>query len=123
MFVGFLSWWYGAGLTSRIDGAGERLARVGDFFSVGLLAATLFTPFRQLDTGRVRGPLGVQLHAALDNLISRLIGAFIRLTMIVVAGFAFMAAALYGVSVVLGWLVLPVVPLIGGLIGAFGMAL
>lgn len=120
MFVGFLTWWYGDGLTGRVKAIGERLARVNDFFSVGLLAATLFAPFRQLSVGKVRGSLDVQVRALIDNLTSRLIGAFVRFTMIIFALFASVGVVIYGFLVVLGWLVLPLLPIGGILLTAFG---
>lgn len=118
MFVGFLTWWYGDGLNARIASVGERLARVNDFFSVGLLARTLFSPFRQLTAGRVRGSLDAQIRALIDNIIGRLIGAFLRTTMIFIALFASVGVVLYGIAVVFGWLLLPILP-IGGLFITF----
>ena len=115
MFVGFFTWWYGDGLKGRVKAIFERLARVSDFFSVGLLAQTLFSPFRQLSTGQVHGPLSAQLQAFFDKLISRLIGAFVRFSMIVLAFFASIGVIVYGIVIVGGWLLLPVLP-VGGLV-------
>lgn len=120
MFVGFFTWWYGDGLNRRINDIGERLARVSDFFSVGLLAATLFSPFRQLSVGRVNGPLSVQLQAIFDNLVSRIIGAFVRSAMIIFALIASVGVLLYGIVLVAGWLLLPVLPIVGALVTVAG---
>lgn len=119
MFVGFFTWWYGEGLNQRINDLGERLARVNDFFSVGLLATTLFAPFRQLSVGQVNGPLSVQLQAFFDNLVSRFIGALVRLAMIVFALVASVGVLMYGILVVAGWLLLPLLPILGAVM-AFG---
>jgi hypothetical protein len=115
MFVGFLTWWYSDGLTARINDISERFARVADFFSVGLLAKTLFSPFRQLSTGAVRGSLEVQLRALIDNVLGRLIGAFVRSAMIIFAFFASLGVLIYGIGVIIAWLILPALPL-GGLL-------
>lgn len=120
MFVGFFKWWYGDGLTARINEIGARLSRVSDFFSVGLLAATLFAPFRQLSVGRVNGPLGVHLRAFFDNLVSRVIGALVRLAMMVAALFASVGVLIYSFAVVMGWLVLPLLPVAGLLLALAG---
>ena len=116
MFVGFFTWWYGDGLSARVKAIGGRLSRVSDFFSVGLLVQTLFTPFRQLSTGSVSGPLSVRLQAVFDNLLSRLIGAGVRSVMIVAALISSLATLVYGVLVVIGWLLLPVLPIVGILV-------
>ncbi|MET0979649.1 MAG: hypothetical protein ABWX90_00140, partial [Candidatus Saccharimonadales bacterium] len=60
MFViGTLSWWYGAGWRQRLAMLRERLANTIDYFSIDLLARTLFSPFRQISAGKVNGPIGV----------------------------------------------------------------
>ena len=76
--VGILSWWYGDGWRQRFAITRESILKTNDFFSITLLLKTLFTPFRQISAGKVRGPIGVQLQAFLDRLFSRLKGAFVR---------------------------------------------
>lgn len=111
--VGLLGWWYGPGWRRCMERITERLAATADFFSVGLLLRTLFAPFRQISAGRVNGPLGVQLHAFFDRLISRLIGAMVRSAMIIVGGLALVMQSLTGGILLVGWPLVPVVPLIG----------
>ena len=84
IIVWALSWWYGAGWKACLRGLRERLVSSYDYFSIGLLAKTLFAPFRQISAGKVRGPIGLQWRAFVDRLISRFIGAFVRLILIVV---------------------------------------
>lgn len=98
----------------------ERLAATADFFSIGLLLRTLFSPFRQISAGRVRGPLGVQLHAFFDRLISRLIGAMVRTAMIFTGGFVLGFHAFIGALAVIGWLLVPLVPLAGIVLASGG---
>lgn len=98
----------------------ERLAATADFFSIGLLLRTLFSPFRQISAGRVRGPLGVQLHAFFDRLISRLIGAMVRTAMVFTGGLALGFYAVIGVITAVGWLLLPLVPVIGIVLASGG---
>jgi len=100
--------------------AREHLAALVDYFSIDLLLRTLFSPFRQISAGKVQGPLGVQLRAWLDRLVSRGIGAMIRLFMIVIGALAMIVATLiYSVGVVL-WAVVPLLPVIGIILGVSG---
>jgi hypothetical protein len=111
--VGILGWWYGQGWRQRAVRLGERLASTADYFSIDLLARTLFSPYRQISAGKVRGPLGVQLRAFFDRLVSRLIGAMIRLTMIVVGAVALVLYAFVGVALLAAWAVVPLGPVLG----------
>lgn len=118
--VGLLGWWYGPGWRGCMGRILERLAATADFFSVGLLFRTLFSPFRQISAGRVRGPLGVQLHAFFDRLVSRLIGAMVRAAMIVAGILVLLFQAIFGGVMILGWLLLPTAPLAGVLLASMG---
>jgi len=111
--VGILSWWYGNGWLSRIQLIKERLAASADYFSVGLLTSTLFAPFRQISAGRVSGPIGDQIRAFFDRLISRIVGGFVRTFMIVFGLVAMFIQAVFGGIVLLLWLILPLLPAVG----------
>lgn len=111
--VGLFGWWYGPGWRGCVGRALERLATTADFFSISLLLRTLFSPFRQISAGSVRGPLGVQLRAFFDRLISRLIGAMVRTAMIIAGCVVLAVQVIFGSLVGVGWLLLPALPLVG----------
>jgi hypothetical protein len=111
--VGILSWWYGSGWRQRAARLGERLAGTMDYFSIDLLLKTLFSPFRQISAGKVQGPLGVQMRAFLDRLISRIIGALIRFTMIIVGSLAILLRIIIGAVGLVLWAVVPLLPIAG----------
>lgn len=111
--VGILSWWYGPGWRQRAARLGERLKASMDYFSIDLLIRTFFSPFRQISAGKVRGPLGVQMRALLDRIISRLIGAMIRFVMIIVGSVAIGFHGIIGVVFLMLWAVMPLMPIIG----------
>lgn len=113
VIVGLLSWWYTAGLIERLRRLRARLSSVADYFSLSLLARTLFAPFRQISAGQVDGPLPVQLRAFFDRLFSRVIGAVVRLIMIGVGTAALVGMVVYGLIVLAGWLLMPLAPMIG----------
>jgi hypothetical protein len=98
----------------------ERLAATADFFSIGLLFRTLFSPFRQISAGRVRGPLGVQLRAFFDRLTSRLIGAMVRSAMIIAGVSALIFHSVLGGLTIIGWLLVPAIPFAGILMASGG---
>ncbi len=121
MFLaGIMSWWYGDGLRLRLAMIGGRIARTNDFFSIGLLASTLFSPYRQISAGKVSGPLPLQLRAFVDRLISRLIGAVVRAFMIVFGVVAIGLQVIGGTIVVFFWMLIPLFPVIGLLMTVIG---
>lgn len=109
-----MSWWYGRGWVGQWRRNGDMLLRTLEFFSVGQLLSTLFSPFRQISAGvGGDGSLPAAVSAFFDKLVSRIIGALIRSTTILV-GVVLIAlqAAYVGVSMVLWWVV-PLFPLAG----------
>jgi len=111
--VGLLSWWYGAGWVAEAKRVRERIASVADYFSIGLLAKTLFSPFRQISAGNVNGPLAVKWRAFVDRLISRCIGAMMRTFLIVFGIIAIALIAVVSMAALAIWLVIPLLPIIG----------
>ena len=111
--VGLLSWWYSSGWVSEARRVRERIASAADYFSIGLLAKTLFSPFRQISAGRVDGPIGVKWRAFVDRLISRCIGALVRTFMIVIGIIWIATVAIIGVIALGLWLLVPAFPVIG----------
>lgn len=111
--VGILTWWYGAGWRQRSVKLGERLMASMDYFSIDLLLRTFFSPFRQISAGKVRGPLGVQMRALLDRMISRIIGAMIRFTMILIGSLVIGVHGILGVVLLVAWAFVPFLPIIG----------
>jgi vacuolar-type H+-ATPase subunit I/STV1 len=121
MFImGLLSWWYGAGWRGRAVRLREKLASSVDYFSIDLLLRTFFSPFRQISAGKVNGSLSMQLHAFVDRLISRVIGAMIRLVMIIVGLFAIFFNVVIGVVLLIVWAVMPLLPFIGVMLAVTG---
>lgn len=110
--VGILSWWYGAGWRQRLVLLRERLMATVDYFSIGLLARTLFSPFRQISAGRVDGSLEVKLRAFADRLISRLIGALVRIFVIIAGIIAILLYVIFGFIALVIWGLLPFLPVV-----------
>lgn len=111
--VGMLSWWYGAGWRRRVSVAREHLESTYDYFSIDLLLRTLVAPFRQISAGSVRGPIGVQIRAWFDQLISRVIGFSVRSLMIIIGSMTLFFASVINAALIAGWALVPVAPFIG----------
>ena len=118
--VGILSWWYGVGWKRRIELFRERLIATMDYFSIGLLAKTLFSPFRQISASGVDGPLEVKLRAFADRIISRFIGAILR-TVVILAGIvAIIFYIIFGCIMCIFWGLVPLLPLVGVVLSVIG---
>jgi hypothetical protein len=118
--VGILSWWYGGGWLGRVQIIKDRLMASIDFFSIGLLLSTLFAPFRQISASKVTGPIGVQIRAFFDRLLSRIIGAIVRIFVIMFGLVAIFIQIFFGFVVLIFWLIIPVIPVIGLIMMAIG---
>jgi hypothetical protein len=116
VIVWALSWWYGTGWKAFLLGLRERLEASYDYFSIGLLASTLFAPFRQISAGNVSGPIGIRLRAFVDKLISRFIGAIVRLVLIIAGIVWLFVQAVGGAIALVLWAVVPILPLVGFII-------
>lgn len=114
MFIaGMLLWWYGQGWRDAAMRVGRRLVNLEDYFSIDLLLKTFFSPFRQISAGKTKGPLGVQMRAFFDRLISRVIGAMIRLFTIFIGLVALVIYAAIGLVVLAMWAFIPLLPIAG----------
>ena len=118
--VGLFSWWYSAGWLLCVTRVRDNLLSVYDYFSFDLLLRTLFSPFRQISAGKVRGPLGVQMRAFFDRLISRAIGGIIRTTVLIFGSATLFIAAVIGVARLLLWPIIPILPIIFVLFALIG---
>ena len=120
MIGALLGWWYGAGWQLQAKDVLRRFDELSDNFSIGLLFRTLFSPFRQISAGSVSGPLGVQMRAWLDRLISRFIGALIRSAVIIAGLISMMIFGVISVLVLIFWPFIPFIPLVGILLAISG---
>lgn len=108
-----LVWWYTTGLRQRATAAGEQLDGVVDYFSIGLLFRTLFSPFRQISAGQVDGSFEVQMRALFDRCVSRAIGAAARLVIICIGAVWLVCAVAVAALTLVLWTALPILPFIG----------
>ena len=118
--VGMLGWWYTDGWKARRQATLQRIVGVAEFFSIGQLASTLFSPFRQISAGRVSGSVGVQLRAFFDQLLSRVIGMVIRSLFIIIAIVTITVMSVFEMALIVAWLFVPFIPIVGCIIAVTG---
>ncbi len=118
--VGLFSWWYSVGWIEQIKSVRDRLAGLYDYFSIDILLKTLFSPFRQISAGSVRGPIGVQIRAWFDQLISRVIGMIVRSIVMVIGSVTLAVACVLGLAAICLWPLIPLLPIAGVVLAMSG---
>ena len=113
MVVALLSWWYTAGWSRLANQSGKRISLVLENFSVGLLARSLFDPYRQISSEQVQGGLDAKMRALGDRMFSRVFGAVVRSIFIVVGSAGAVAVGVIGWVQIILWPFVPLLPIIG----------
>jgi len=116
-------WWYGAGLKTRTARVTNTLKRTQDNFSIGLALKTLFKPFRQIDAGGASAdtPLDSRMRRFLDRTISRFVGAFARLFLVIGGLCTLLVQTIFGAAAISLHLVAPLLPILGIFLTITGM--
>jgi hypothetical protein len=105
----FVKWWYGPGWAETVEDCKKRLVTLGDMFSVAILLRTLFAPWKRIISYPGAG-LEAHMRAILDNLVSRVIGFFVRILVLFSAAVVFVLFCGIGLLQIAAW---PLVPLAG----------
>lgn len=119
--VGLISWWYGRGWVGQWARMAARFRSTLEFFSIGQLMATLFSPFRQISAGNSGDrSFGGMFRAFLDKLISRIIGAIVRFFTILAGLVVITLQGVYELAIMVIWWFVPLLPLVGFVMLAIG---
>lgn len=108
-----LGWWYSRGwvwMAQQIYSV--ELKKLVEFFSISDLLKTLFAPFRQDFIDTSKAPVGVKLQVFGTNLISRVIGAMIRISLISAGIFCAIIFTIIGFIALIVWPFVPIMPVI-----------
>lgn len=113
LVVDFFRWWYGPGWVQRVRLMGAQVSRWYNYFSVPILLHTLFAPWRQIitRTGKQSG-MGAKFNAAIDNMVSRIVGFMVRVSVIVAACVTITFMVLVNIVLFILWPLLPLAPLL-----------
>jgi len=104
--VAFVRWWYGAGWKQLARNNKRRLHRTMLSFSAPTLARTLFAPWKRIVTTPGAG-IEAHIRAAGDNAISRLVGFFVRLIVLMTAGIVIGGLSVASLFQMIIWPLLP----------------
>lgn len=112
--VGMLSWWYKAGWMGRFRAISEWLKKSYDLFSFATIIPNFFAPFRQISSySDLPNSISNQMKMFFDKLLSRFIGAFMRLC-ILIFGIAYIILQFFvGLLIALFWIFVPLLPIFG----------
>ena len=106
LILSFFQWWYGPGWRQVHSAIGSRATGIIAAFSVPQLLRTLFAPWRRIIT-YPGASLEARFRAWVDNMVSRVIGFFVRLCVLLGAGFTLAAVLIVSIAELLAWPLLP----------------
>lgn len=119
--VGLISWWYGRGWVAQWKRIGARFIGTLEFFSIGQLLLTFFSPFRQISASASGdGSVGGEVRGLFDKLLSRIIGATVRFFTILLGLIVIVLQAIYELVIMSVWWLLPLFPIVGLVMFAVG---
>lgn len=107
--ITYLIWWYAQEPPLIFRSIGIVTKKVFSSFSIGILAGTLFDPWKRDVAYAENSSLDVRLKIAMQNLLSRFIGFIVRLITILVGLFCTIVIFIFMVLAILLWLLMPVI--------------
>ena len=119
MLIEFFRWWYGSGWLKAFNKTIDWTNEVRYDFSISILLRTLFSPWRQIISVPGKS-LDAKLRAMVDNFVSRIVGFFVRLMVLITASLMYICAAIAGFVLAVIWPFIPlffIYFLLRGLIG------
>lgn len=123
LLADLLGWWYVRGWSWAAQQLFVvRTQKILHFFSISDLLKTLFAPFRQDAVDTKQAPLGVKLQAFGGNIISRIFGAMIRGTIVVIGILLVVLNFIFSFVAVLGWGLLPLAPVLAVILFLQGLS-
>jgi hypothetical protein len=117
-FLGdIFGWWYSKGIYDFFIYLKAIFLKITDIFSVRLLLRTFFSPWKRDVTPMESLPLNLMLQVIIFNLVSRLIGAFIKAIILFIYFIALAIFLSLTLFLVMLWLLLPLITILGLIIG------
>ena len=118
-------WWYSHGWLVFISHLRLTLSNITDFFSMSSLVRTLFKPYRQISaaTASSSASLDIRFHMFLDRLVSRIIGFFSRLVLLIAGTVIIIIGGIFSLLLIILWPFLPLLPIAGIILSITGFTL
>jgi hypothetical protein len=101
-----LGWWYGQGWQWVLRGTLKRLQTISHVYAVRVLLRTWFSPWKQIYT---QSTFQTFFRDAVDNAVSRAIGAVVRGAILLWAAMLSLFTILLGILSLIAW---PFIPLL-----------
>ena len=118
-------WWYVSGWNVFIKKVRNWFSSVADFFSMDSLIRTLFKPYRQI-SAEVAGDgasLDLKFQMFLDRLISRIVGFFSRLILLLTGIMMIIVGGIISLILIILWPFIPLLPIAGIILTTMGVVL
>ena len=119
-FTDLISWWYFRGWGIFLRNFRTKIGDTFDLFSIGDMMRTLFKPYRQIATNSTSESA---TSAFFDRLISRFVGMFARLFIILAGTITIIAEIIIGGVLAIVWPVVPLMPVVGVILTVVGVTL
>ena len=118
-------WWYAHGWSVFVKKIGGWMSSLTDFFSMDSLVRTLFKPFRQISAEAAgdNASVDTKFQMFVDRLISRFVGFFSRLIILLVGLVLIITGAVISVIMILLWPIIPLLPVIGIVLTVMGVSI
>lgn len=118
-------WWYSRGWSVFVKKIKIAIGNVTDFFSMGDLIRTLFQPFRQISaaTASADSSLDLKFHMFIDRLVSRIIGFFSRLILLIAGTIIIILSSIFSLILIILWPFIPLLPIAGIVLSIAGVIL
>ena len=120
-----LSWWYSSGWGVFLGKIRSGFSSITDFFSMSSLLRTLFKPYRQISaaTASANSSLDLKFHMFIDRLISRLVGFFSRLILLIAGLIIIVIGGAISIILIIVWPFIPLLPVAGIVLSMLGVQL
>lgn len=118
-------WWYSQGWSVFIRKIHLFLTNIADFFSMSSLIRTLFQPFRQIsaESANSDSSLDLKFQMFIDRLVSRIVGFFTRLILLLVGCFIIIIGSVACLALIILWPFIPFLPIAGIVLSIIGVTL
>ena len=118
-------WWYAHGWSVFVQKVRQSLTNIIDFFSMSDLIRTLFQPFRQISAASASADssLDLKFHMFIDRLISRFIGFFSRLILLITGTVIIIIGGIFSLILIILWPFIPFAPIAGIILAIIGVTL
>lgn len=106
MLFEFVLWWYGPGWLGAWENARRWVVKIQRMFAIPVLLASIFSPWRRIVSLPGRS-IDEKFRAAIDNLISRTVGFFVRFIALLAGLVLMVLAGVAGLLLAITWPVWP----------------